>query len=164
METEGLIQRLQHDHRQQHEGQTVGSDRSLRRRPQRLIRQPQQQGADRILIQVPGEQNPERLEKLLGSTAKLEFRMLADSPSGDVDMLPSKDEKGAKVPVERRVMADGGELTDAQPAFDQQSHEPMVSFKFNLRGAQRFGQATAENVGRPTTKYYTNPLIHEVAP
>ncbi|GEP11884.1 protein translocase subunit SecD [Methylobacterium gnaphalii] len=108
----------------------------------------QQQGADRILVQVPGEQNPERLEKLLGSTAKLEFRMLADSPSGDVDLIPSKEEKGQKVPVERRVMADGGDLTDAQPAFDPQTHEPMVSFKFNLRGAQRFGQATSENVGR----------------
>lgn len=119
----------------------------------------QQQGADRILIQVPGEQNPERLEKLLGSTAKLEFRMLADSPSGDVDMLPSKDEKGAKVPVERRVMADGGELTDAQPAFDQQSHEPMVSFKFNLRGAQRFGQATSENVGRRMAIVLDNEVV-----
>jgi preprotein translocase subunit SecD len=45
-------------------------------------------------------------------------------------------------------MADGSDLTDAQPAFDPQTHEPMVSFKFNLRGAQRFGQATSENVGR----------------
>ncbi len=119
----------------------------------------QQQGADRILIQVPGEQNPERLERLLGSTAKLEFRMLSDSSSGDVDLLPSKDEKGAKVPVERRVMADGGELTDAQPAFDQQSHEPMVSFKFNLRGAQRFGQATSENVGRRMAIVLDNEVV-----
>ena len=119
----------------------------------------QQQGADRILIQVPGEQNPERLEKLLGSTAKLEFRMLADQPSGDVDLLPSKDEKGAKVPVERRVMADGGDLTDAQPAFDQQTHEPMVSFKFNLKGAQRFGQATAENVGRRMAIVLDNEVV-----
>jgi len=119
----------------------------------------QQQGAERILIQVPGEQNPERLEKLLGSTAKLEFRMLSDSASGDVDLLPSRDEKGAKVPVERRVMADGGDLTDAQPAFDQQSHEPMVSFKFNLKGAQRFGQATSENVGRRMAIVLDNEVI-----
>ncbi|CAO4175135.1 protein translocase subunit SecD [Methylorubrum populi] len=108
----------------------------------------QQQGSDRILVQVPGLQNPQELEDQLGKTAKLEFRMLADSPSGDVDLLPSKDEGGAKVPVERRIMADGSDLTDAQPAFDPQTHEPMVSFKFNLRGAQRFGQATSENVGR----------------
>lgn len=108
----------------------------------------QQQGADRILIQVPGLQDPQELENQLGKTAKLEFRMIADSPSGDVDLLPSKDEGGAKVPVERRVMADGSDLTDAQPAFDPQTQEPMVSFKFNLRGAQKFGQATSENVGR----------------
>lgn len=108
----------------------------------------QQQGSDRILVQVPGLQNPQELEDQLGKTAKLEFRMIADSPTGDVDMLPSKDEGGAKVPVERRIMADGSDLTDAQPAFDPQTHEPMVSFKFNLRGAQRFGQATSENVGR----------------
>lgn len=119
----------------------------------------QQQGADRILIQVPGEQNPERLEKLLGSTAKLEFRMLADSPSGDVDLLPSRDEKGAKVPVERRIMADGGDLTDAQPAFDNQTQEPMVSFKFNLKGAQRFGQATSENVGRRMAIVLDNEVV-----
>lgn len=116
----------------------------------------QQQGSDRILIQVPGLQDPQRLEELLGKTAKLEFRMMADSAAGDVDLLPSQDgaapntpiERLPKVPVERRVMADGSELTDAQPAFDTQSNEPMVSFKFNLRGAQRFGQATSENVGR----------------
>jgi preprotein translocase subunit SecD len=119
----------------------------------------QQQGADRILIQVPGEQNPERLERLLGSTAKLEFRMLSDTPSGDVDLLPSKDQGGARVPVERRVMADGGDLIDAQPAFDQQTQEPMVSFKFNLKGAQRFGQATSENVGRRMAIVLDNEVV-----
>ncbi|TXM64633.1 protein translocase subunit SecD [Methylobacterium sp. WL103] len=119
----------------------------------------QQQGADRILIQVPGLQDPERLEALLGKTAKLEFRMISDNPAGDVDMLPSRDERGAKVAVERRVMADGGDLTDAQPAFDQQTHEPMVSFKFNLKGAQRFGQATSENVGRRMAIVLDNEVV-----
>jgi preprotein translocase subunit SecD len=119
----------------------------------------QQQGADRILVQVPGLQDPQLLEQQLGKTAKLEFRMLADSPSGDVDLLPSKDEGGARVPVERRIMADGGDLTDAQPAFDQQTQEPMVSFKFNLKGAQRFGQATSENVGRRMAIVLDNEVV-----
>ncbi|KQP48819.1 preprotein translocase subunit SecD [Methylobacterium sp. Leaf399] len=119
----------------------------------------QQQGADRILVQVPGEQDPQRLETLVGKTAKLEFRMLSDSPSGDVDLLPSRDEKGARVPVERRIMAEGGDLTDAQPAFDQQTQEPMVSFKFNLKGAQRFGQATSENVGRRMAIVLDNEVV-----
>lgn len=119
----------------------------------------QQQGADRILVQVPGLQDPQELETQLGKTAKLEFRMLADSPSGDVDLLPSKDEGGARVPVERRIMADGADLTDAQPAFDQQTQEPMVSFKFNLKGAQRFGQATSENVGRRMAIVLDNEVV-----
>lgn len=119
----------------------------------------QQQGADRILVQVPGLQDPQKLEDQLGKTAKLEFRMLADSPSGDVDLLPSKDEKGARVPVERRVMASGADLTDAQPAFDHQTQEPMVSFKFNLKGAQSFGQATSENVGRRMAIVLDNEVV-----
>ncbi|MFE1598723.1 protein translocase subunit SecD [Methylobacterium sp. ID0610] len=119
----------------------------------------QQQGADRILVQVPGLQDPQRLEEQLGKTAKLEFRMLADSPAGDVDMLPSRDSAGQKVPVERRVMADGADLTDAQPGFDQKTNEPIVNFKFNLRGAQRFGQATSENVGRPMAIVLDNEVV-----
>lgn len=119
----------------------------------------QQQGADRILVQVPGLQDPARLEEQLGKTAKLEFRLLADSSAGDVDMLPSKDANGQKVPVERRVMADGADLTDAQPGFDQKSNEPIVNFKFNLRGAQRFGQATSENVGRAMAIVLDNEVV-----
>ncbi|WP_407525356.1 protein translocase subunit SecD [Methylobacterium oryzisoli] len=119
----------------------------------------QQQGADRILVQVPGLQDPQRLEEQLGKTAKLEFRMLADSAAGDVDMLSSRDAGGQKVPVERRVMADGADLTDAQPGFDQKTNEPIVNFKFNLRGAQRFGQATSENVGRPMAIVLDNEVV-----
>ncbi|HYF06598.1 MAG TPA: protein translocase subunit SecD [Acetobacteraceae bacterium] len=109
----------------------------------------QRQGADRILVQVPGLQDPQRLKDILGQTAKLEFRMLADNAAGDVDQLPSRDAGGQRVPVERRVIVSGEDLTDAQPGFDQRTNEPIVSFRFNLRGAQRFGQATTENVGRP---------------
>jgi preprotein translocase subunit SecD len=119
----------------------------------------QQQGADRILVQLPGVQDPQRIETLLQGTAKLEFRLLADSPAGDVDMLPSRDANGQKVPVERRVLADGADLTDAQPGFDQKSNEPIVNFKFNLRGAQRFGQATSENVGRPMAIVLDNEVV-----
>ncbi len=109
--------------------------------------------------QVPGLQDPARLEEQLGKTAKLEFRLLADSPAGDVDMLPSKDANGQKVPVERRVLADGADLTDAQPGFDQKSNEPIVNFKFNLRGAQKFGQATSENVGRALAIVLDNEVV-----
>ncbi|MGO4704256.1 protein translocase subunit SecD [Microvirga sp. 2MCAF38] len=119
----------------------------------------QRQGSDRILVQVPGLQDPQRLKDLLGKTAKLEFRLLGQAGATDVDMLPSKDEGGQKVPVERRVIVEGGDLVDAQPAFDSRTNEPIVNFRFNIRGAQRFGQATTENVGRALAIVLDNEVI-----
>lgn len=108
----------------------------------------QRQGADRILVQVPGLQDPQRLKELLGRTAKLEFRMAAEPGATDVDMLPSRESPGQRMPVERRVIVAGEDLTDAQPGFDSRTNEPIVNFRFTVRGGQRFGQVTTENVGR----------------
>jgi preprotein translocase subunit SecD len=119
----------------------------------------QRQGADRVLVQVPGLQDPQRLKEILGKTAKLEFRLLAQTGASDVDMLPSRDSGGQRVPVERRVIVEGGDLTDAQPGFDSRTNEPIVNFRFDLRGAQRFGQATTENVGRPLAIVLDNEVI-----
>jgi preprotein translocase subunit SecD len=119
----------------------------------------QRQGVGRILVQVPGLQDPDQLKKLLGQTAKLEFRMLASDSGGDVDMLPSRDAGGQRVPVERRIIVAGEDLIDAQPGFDSRTNEPIVNFRFNLRGAQRFGQATTENVGRPLAIVLDNEVI-----
>jgi len=119
----------------------------------------QRQGADRILVQVPGLQDPQRLKEILGKTAKLEFRMLADPGAVDVDQLPSRDDAGRRVPVERRVVVGGEDLTDAQPGFDSRTNEPIVNFKFNLRGAQRFGQVTTENVNRFLAIVLDNEVI-----
>ncbi|PSC05481.1 protein translocase subunit SecD [Alsobacter soli] len=111
----------------------------------------QAQGQDRILVQVPGLQDPRKLKEILGTTAQLEFRLVADpgTPPGDVEQLSSQEEGGGTIPVEKRVMVQGEDLIDAQPGFDQRTGEPIVNFKFNIRGAQRFGQVTTENVGRP---------------
>ncbi|WP_020175178.1 protein translocase subunit SecD [Methyloferula stellata] len=110
----------------------------------------QRQGDDRILVEVPGLQNPDKLKEILGTTAKLEFRLVADpgADSNDVEMLDQTDQPG-KIPVEKRVMVQGEDLTDASPGFDSRTQEPIVNFKFNIRGGQRFGQVTSENVGRP---------------
>ncbi len=110
----------------------------------------QRQGVDRILVQVPGLQDPKRLKDILGTTAQLEFRMVADSgaASGDVEMLPQVEDGGGQLPIEKRVIVQGEDLIDAQPGFDSRNSEPIVNFKFNIRGAQRFGQATTESVGR----------------
>jgi preprotein translocase subunit SecD len=111
----------------------------------------QRQGADRILVQVPGLQDPRRLKEILGTTAQLEFRLVAEpgAAPGDVEVLPSSEEGGGSMQIERRIIVQGEDLIDAQPAFDSRSGEPIVNFKFNIRGAQRFGQVTTEAVGRP---------------
>ncbi|MGL4729526.1 MAG: protein translocase subunit SecD [Bosea sp. (in: a-proteobacteria)] len=122
----------------------------------------QRQGADRILVQIPGEQDPERLERILGTTAKLQFRMLAEAAtaSTDTEMLRSRETSGeAQVSVERRVIVEGDDLTDAQASFDQRTSEPIVSFRFNIKGAQRFGQVTTENVGRSLAIVLDNEVI-----
>jgi preprotein translocase subunit SecD len=110
----------------------------------------QQQGANRVLIEVPGLQDTTKLKEIIGQTAKLEFRLVADpgDPPNEVETLPMQ--KGAgTIQVQRRVMVDGADLVDAQQSFDQQTGEPDVTFRFNLRGGQKFGQVTSENVGRP---------------
>ncbi len=119
----------------------------------------QRQGNDRILVQVPGLGDPQKLMDLLGTTAKLEFRFLARPTDADVDMLPYKEGNGAPTAVERQVIVSGDDLTDASIGFSQNTGEPEVNFKLNARGAQRFGQATSQNVGRQLAIVLDNQVI-----
>ncbi|MBV8471868.1 MAG: protein translocase subunit SecD, partial [Hyphomicrobiales bacterium] len=109
----------------------------------------QQEGVDRILIEVPGLQDTTKVKELLGATAKLEFRLVADpgDPPSEFEQLPQV-QGGGTVPVQKQVMVSGEDLVDAQPSFDSRTGEPDVNFRFNLRGGQRFGQVTSENVGK----------------
>ena len=110
----------------------------------------QRQGSDRVLIEVPGLQDTTKLKQIIGQTAKLEFRLVSqpgEAPN-EVETLPMQ-KGGGSIEVEKRVMVDGADLVDAQQSFDQQTGEPDVTFRFNLRGGQKFGQVTSENVGRP---------------
>lgn len=128
----------------------------------------QRQGRDRILIQVPGLQDPEQLRRILGQTAKLTFRLVDESMSaeqaaqtgtpGESDVLPSSDGQ-QKYLIQKRVIISGEDLIDAQPGFDDRSNEPIVSFRFNLNGARRFAAVTAENVGRPFAIVLDNKVI-----
>lgn len=125
------------------------------------------QGADRVLVQVPGLQDPSRLKEILGKTAKLTFRMVDQSASAepgkvppDSEILPgSKSENRQPYLIEKRVVVSGEDLTDAQPGFDQRTSEPIVTFRFNSNGARRFAQATEENVGRPFAIVLDNEVI-----
>ncbi len=109
-----------------------------------------QQGLNRVLIEVPGLQDTTKLKEIIGQTAKLDFQLVADpgDPPNEVETLPMQ-KGGGTITVQKRIMVDGEDLVDAQQSFDQQSGEPDVTFRFNLRGGQKFGQVTTENVGRP---------------
>jgi preprotein translocase subunit SecD len=111
----------------------------------------QRQGDDRVLVEVPGLQDTGKLKEILGTTAKLEFRLVADTgaDSSETEPLEEVERPGSKLPVEKRVMVQGEDLTDAQPGFDNRTSEPVVNFRFNMRGGQRFGEVTSANVGRP---------------
>jgi preprotein translocase subunit SecD len=127
----------------------------------------QREGADRILVQVPGLQDPSRLKEILGKTAKLDFRMvdLSMSPEqaeqahpADSEILPGE-KPGEKYLIEKRVLVSGADLTDAQPAFDQRSNEPVVNFRFNSSGARKFAEVTQANVGKPFAIVLDNKVI-----
>ncbi|WOH47382.1 protein translocase subunit SecD [Bradyrhizobium sp. sBnM-33] len=128
----------------------------------------QRQGADRILVQVPGLQDPTRLKELLGKTAKMEFRMVDTTVSPDQaqgrvppesEVLMSASSPKTPYVIKRQVLVSGGDLTDAQPGFDQRTNEPIVSFRFNTSGARKFAQATTENVGLPFAIVLDNEVI-----
>jgi preprotein translocase subunit SecD len=129
----------------------------------------QRQGVDRVLVQVPGLDDPARLKQLLGRTAKLTFRFvdvsmsaqqaIENRPPPESEILMSSDRPPAPYLIERRVMVSGEDLVDAQPGFDQRSSEPIVTFRFNNNGARRFAQATQQNVGRPFAIVLDNEVI-----
>lgn len=111
----------------------------------------QRQGDERILIQLPGIDDPQRIKELIGQTAKLTFHLVsvgadANRPPPGARTLPLLE--GGDIVIERRVMVSGENLVDAQPSFDQ-SNQPVVTIRFDSAGGQRFGRATAENVGKP---------------
>jgi len=129
----------------------------------------QRQGTDRILVQVPGLQDPTQLKSILGKTAKMEFRMVDSTVPADQalqgrappdsEILMSSTAPKTPYVIKKQVLVSGGDLTDAQPGFDQRSGEPIVSFRFNTSGARKFAQATSENVGQPFAIVLDNEVI-----
>ena len=119
----------------------------------------QRQGDDRIIVQVPGLDDPQRLKALLNKTAKLTFHMVDTTvsaqdaiegrPPAGTEVLYSMDDPPVPYVIEKRALISGEDLVDAKAAFDQRTNEPVVNFRFDSRGAQRFAQATQQNVGRP---------------
>ncbi|MTH79295.1 protein translocase subunit SecD [Paracoccus aestuariivivens] len=123
------------------------------------------QGADRILIQVPGIGSAEELKQLIGTTAKLTFNPVvsrgtdanARVAAGQV-VLPSMDEQGVYYTLEQSPVVTGEDLTDARPSFDQNG-QPSVDFRFGPTGAKRFGSYTSSNIGQPFAIVLDNQVI-----
>ena len=116
-----------------------------------------QQGADRIVVQLPGVQDTAKAKDILGRTATLEVRLVDDSPEALAQLaqgnVPFGDEKfmdreGNTLLVKRRVILTGENLNDAQPGFDSQTQEPTVNLELDSRGARIFQDVTRDNVGK----------------
>lgn len=132
------------------------------------------QGQDRILVQLPGERNPQRIKELLKQTAKMNFHLLDtqnsvdDALRGNVPpssmLLPMDKELGPDgkprmVLVQKRVIVAGDRLSDARSSTNSQTGEWIVNFVFDSLGGRRFGDATRENVGRPLAIILDNKVI-----
>ena len=116
-----------------------------------------QQGADRIVVQLPGVQDTAKAKDILGRTATLEVRMVDDSPEALAQLSQGtvpfgterfKDREGRDILVKRQVVLTGDSLNDAQPGFDNQTHEPTVNLTLDAKGARIFKDVTRENVGK----------------
>lgn len=134
------------------------------------------QGASRILLQLPGEQEPERIKRLIGQTAKMTFHLLDESanpnaggpPPAGVQFLSLATRTGPpeRIAVRRRIEVDGANLTGASPGQNSQTGEWVVNFTFDGVGTRRFADVTRNNVGRPFAivlddKVITAPVIRE---
>ncbi len=116
-----------------------------------------QQGADRIVVQLPGVQDTAKAKDILGRTATLEVRMVDDSPEALAQLAQGtvpfgteryKDREGRDILVKRQVVLTGDNLNDAQPGFDNQTQEPTVNLTLDNKGARIFKDVTRENVGK----------------
>jgi preprotein translocase subunit SecD len=118
-----------------------------------------QDGSDRIIVLLPGAKDPMPLARLLSSRARLTFRLVDMSVSPqqaldgrvppDSEILYAFKSKDQPYVVKKQVMLGGEDIASAAPGFDQRTNEPIVSFRFNDRGARRFALVTQENVGQP---------------
>ena len=125
------------------------------------------QGTDRIVVQLPGIEDPNRIKELLGKTAHMTFQLVDENanpaiggppPPGD-EFLPMQNQPNQRIAVRRRVDVDGGDLTDARAGTNGQSGEWVVNFTFNSVGARRFADITRANVNRRFAIVLDNQVI-----
>lgn len=120
----------------------------------------QRQGSNRIIVQVPGETNPQRLKELLNQTAKLTFQMVYSNDPGSIQealegrsfrdavLMPTEDTREPYLLIASEILVSGEDLVNAAPGFDSRNNQPVVNFRFNNRGSLKFGRVTTEAVGQ----------------
>ena len=131
------------------------------------------QGDSRIIVQLPGVEDPNRIKQLLGQTARMTFRLTDENanvgspvPPPGVDFLPMENSPGQKIAVRRRVEVDGANLTDARAGQNSQTGEWVVNFTFDSIGTRRFADISTKNVNHPFAivlddKVISAPVIRE---
>jgi len=124
------------------------------------------QGESRIVVQLPGVDDPERIKALLGKTAKMTFHLLDETanvampvPPPGVEFLPMQDNPKVKLAIRKRVEVDGADLSDARAGQNPQTGQWVVNFTFDSAGARRFGDITRANVGKPFAIVLDNKVI-----
>ena len=107
-------------------------------------------GNDRILVELPGLDDPMRIKSLLGKTANLTFRFVTnnDQDSFGAEKLSYEDESEEDALVSKRIILSGDNLLDAQPRMDSETNETVVTFTLDRVGAKRFGKATSTGIGK----------------
>lgn len=114
----------------------------------------QRQGENRIVVQLPGLDDPARIKKLLGATAKMSFHLIDENatnmnkPTASSRQVPMRDNPLYKLFIKRKAEVSGERLIDSQPSFDQ-TGAPVVTFRFDSLGAKQFCAISKENVGKP---------------
>ena len=105
-------------------------------------------GNNRILVELPGVKNPDRIKELLGRTAELSFRLVTDDIGefGNEKFLLNETQE--EIIVSKRIILSGENLIDAQPKYDNFNNEPIVAFSLDRLGSQRFARATTKNIGK----------------
>lgn len=126
------------------------------------------QGADGVLVQLPGVDNPQQVRQLLGTTAKMTFHWAANGESrAQTHIITLPGEDGKSYQLEQRVALEGKHISDAQLAYNPDTGQPVVNFRLDKEGARRFGDMTRNNIGRPLAvvlddRVITAPVIRGV--
>jgi len=116
-------------------------------------------GNERILVELPGLEDPNRIKKLLGKTANLTFRFVSNNEDSFGSEVLFYENSEDQLKVSKRVILSGDSLLSAKPDVNSQTNEPTVSFSLNRVGSKKFGRATSENVGKRLAIVLDNKVI-----